>query len=42
MLTSEDVVLRDSLLLVVTAPLWLARLTWLVAAGAWNDWRAAR
>lgn len=34
----EGTVLLDALTL-LTAPLWLAGLLWLVIGGAWGDWR---
>jgi hypothetical protein len=36
----EDAVLIDVAIIVATAPYWLGKLAWLVAAGAWNDWRS--
>ncbi len=41
-MNAEDAVLRDTIILVVTAPLWLAGFGWLVVAGWWNDRKAGR
>jgi hypothetical protein len=35
----EDVVLREAVLLIATAPIWLTQLAWRCVAGSWNDWR---
>ncbi len=40
MFRDEDNVLLDTLLLIVTAPVWIAGFVVLVVAGAVGDWRA--